>query len=321
MPSYILSCDWGTTSFRLRLVETATGTIHHEITSSKGVGQLFHHWKDNQPEKDRTTYFQEFLQSQINFLKTQVSVQVDAIPIVISGMASSSIGMRELPYANLPFGLRGENVVSEKIAPTESFNHSITLISGLCSDSDVMRGEEVQMVGLDQSLKTEKAVCILPGTHSKHIYVENGQITDFRTYMTGELFQLMSQQSILRDSVSKVESEWNDGHFQAFKEGVIAGKNNPILQQLFTIRVAQLFQQRTNEENGLFLSGLLIGSELGRLSQNNETKTYLFSGGSTFLYYKSAQEILEINAIIIPAEETELLAVKGQLEVLKLLEL
>ena len=79
------------------------------------------------------------------------------------------------------------------------------MISGVRNHHDVMRGEETQIIGLkaidDNAYTTEEHTCIFPGTHSKHIKIANGEVVDFQTYMTGELFHVMTHHSILKDSV------------------------------------------------------------------------------------------------------------------------
>lgn len=68
-----------------------------------------------------------------------------------------------------------------------------------------MRSEEVQLIGAVEGQKDSAAETgyIFPGTHFKHIYVQRKQVTDFKTYMTGEYFELLSQKNILRESVEK----------------------------------------------------------------------------------------------------------------------
>src|SRR3546814_14199624 len=84
-------------------------------------------------------------------------------------MASSSLGIEELPYATLPFSLSGNGAVTRKFEASADFPHEILLISGLRSEQDVMRGEETQLLGLAAQgmLPADNAICLFPGTHSK----------------------------------------------------------------------------------------------------------------------------------------------------------
>ena len=102
MMNKILSCDWGTTSFRLRLIDVDNVKVLHEIKSVDGVNALHNEWlATKKSEKERLNFYRNFIQSQIN----KMNVDVNDALVIISGMASSTIGMKELPYAKLPFKL------------------------------------------------------------------------------------------------------------------------------------------------------------------------------------------------------------------------
>jgi len=173
-------------------------------------------------------------------------------------MASSSIGWKELPYAKLPFSLDGRDAVWEKI------DDRVYLISGLRSATDVLRGEETETLGLTASLGREmpfEAVFILPGTHSKHLDVNPGGIASFRTFMTGELFDVIGRQSVLRHSTDP-SAPFDRA---AFLEGVEESQRRPLTSALFRVRTRQVLDRKDAPSNTSFLSGLLIGAELGSL--------------------------------------------------------
>jgi 2-dehydro-3-deoxygalactonokinase len=182
-------------------------------------------------------------------------------PIVISGMASSSIGLKELEYGAIPLKIQPQNLYIEQILAS-SIPNPILLISGLRSDNDVMRGEEVQFLGLHSLIKSQKVfVFIFPGTHSKHIFCDHILMTDFKTYMTGELFEVISKNTILSNSIAP--GEFSDNTKIAFEKGVRKAKaSDAITTALFSIRTNTLFNKQTKTENFYFLSGLLIGEEL-----------------------------------------------------------
>src|SRR5205085_11075608 len=120
------------------------------------------------------------------------------------GMASSSIGMKELPYADLPFLLDGHSAYSEWINGGPVIANPILLISGVQHAGDVMRGEETQLTGVSSMTDAPDGdmLYIFPGTHSKHITVINNRITYFSTFMTGEVFDLLVKHSILSQAVT-----------------------------------------------------------------------------------------------------------------------
>ena len=241
------SCDWGTSTFRLRL---PPGVRPREIRNQSGVASLANRGGD------RAQGFRDTL----NQARSALSIPTE-MPILISGMASSSLGWKELPYAELPFALDGSDAIW-----TDLGEH-LYLISGARGATDMMRGEETQALGvaalLGKTLPPE-AILILPGTHSKHLTLRNAQITEIRTFMTGELFDLLMRQSVLRHSTTP------DATFDAtsFQDGVTATRTHSLIAKLFRVRTRQVLDHHDAESNTSFLSGLLIGTELAELAEN-----------------------------------------------------
>ena len=121
-----------------------------------------------------------------------------------------------------------------------------------------MRGEESLLLGCDVPDNGEK-IFIFPGTHSKHVFVKNKSGVSFKTYMTGEIFSLLAEKSILRHAVKKGTDE------KSFSEGFQAGLEGNLLHQVFMVRTRQLLQHANPVSGYQFLSGLLIGAELAQL--------------------------------------------------------
>ena len=127
---YLISCDWGTTSFRLYLVRATDGVVLHHIDNGMGVKALHANWaKSGKPS--RLDFFLEYLDFRIYLLEKKAQLSLDGLPVFISGMASSSIGMQELPYATLPFSLSGRDLMYEQIKTSSSRRAAIYLWSGL----------------------------------------------------------------------------------------------------------------------------------------------------------------------------------------------
>src|SRR5690606_12840552 len=196
------------------------------------------------------------LHRHLEALQQQVDFPIDHIPLVISGMASSSIGIREIPYASLPFSTEGNDISAEHIAATPALPHDIYLISGVKSDDDVIRGEEIEVIGLSflEALThgngTADSIVVLPGTHSKHILIKGKQIVSFKTFMTGEFFALLTENSILKDSVIAVDSGALSlpANGKAFSAGVQTAVSNDLLHASFLARTNHLFGKFTKEE-------------------------------------------------------------------------
>jgi 2-dehydro-3-deoxygalactonokinase len=321
MHPYFISCDWGTSAFRLRLVETASCQVLHQVTDGQGIAATYQafikHTAGKQPSpEERLAYYKQFISNQLQILGRQLSFPLHGTPVLISGMASSSIGMYELPYASLPFALAGTDTVVQTIAAQADFPHDILLISGLKSTQDVMRGEETQIIGLAAKQELNEAVCVFPGTHSKHIYVTNGHITSFRTYMTGEVFQTMASHTILQASVEKSDTtEPDPGMMAAYRQGVQASVElQNILHTLFTVRTGELFKERTKQQNYFYLSGVLIGYELQELTRQPQTQVYLCSSSHLLIFYQAAAEVLQLtaNLTLISGDLIDQSAIAGQ---------
>ena len=256
------SCDWGTSSFRLRLIKASTLEILAEVKNEMGIAAVFQTWQnERKEEKERLFFYQDFLQTNIEQLQRQVGYQVSGVPLILSGMASSSIGMKELPYKELPFSIDGSDLLVYTTAATQDIPDTV-IVSGVRSETDVMRGEEIQLVGCSPDAATSSQLFILPGTHSKHILVEQDKVIDFKTYMTGELFQLLSTKSILAASLEAGSLFQDKNNKQGFETGVKHGLQLNPLHALFWVRTNQLFGTCSKEENYHYLSGLLIGAEL-----------------------------------------------------------
>jgi len=233
------------------------------VKSNQGIASTFDAWKEN-GAINRITFFRHILNKQVKRLAILVKKKLDNIPIILSGMASSSIGMEEVAYAKLPFSLNQPTLSLKHFSNNNIFANELFLYGGLRTDNDVMRGEEVQLLGISHLIHTQKCVCILPGTHSKHIWIENQKVVNFQTFMTGEIFQLLSAHSILKESVSP--SNTFDKHHQVyFKNGILKAQSGNFLNGLFCIRTNALLKGISEIDNYYYLSGLLIGQELRTL--------------------------------------------------------
>lgn len=202
---------------------------------------------------------------------------------VISGMASSSIGLRTLDYGKLPISLLTGEI------PYDQLDQHTYLLSGLATAEDVMRGEETQIFGTaGMSSFAGNTLAILPGTHSKHAWLEDGTLTDFKTFMSGELFSLLGTHSILSHSL---DTQGNiNAQSKAFLKG-LERSAGAFLHELFAIRARHVLQNSPDKENGAFLSGLLIGSELRAIPRIPGLVCLIADGTLEGLYKKALQTL------------------------------
>lgn len=183
------------------------------------------------------------------------------VPVVLSGMIGSRQGWLETPYLACPAAV--DDIAGALVPLTLSRGRLIHLAPGLSTRAadgipDVMRGEEVQILGAVDLIGTGSATVCLPGTHSKWARVEDRRVTRFSTHMTGEVFDVLRRHSILGRGIE--HAAWDDA---AFLEGVArSGARGGLLHHLFGVRAAGLFGDLAPETAGAFLSGLVIGHEI-----------------------------------------------------------
>jgi len=316
-----LSCDWGTTSFRIRLSDIQTGEVLAEETSAEGIAQTFDRWQQaGGQEEERAAFYLDVVNRHIKTLEEKVNRSLKGTKLVISGMASASIGVIELPYSEAPLLVDGSGLKTAIVEATESFEHDVLIISGVKTADDVMRGEETQLIGCIEPGQTVKnELYIFPGTHAKHITVIDDKVIGIKTYMTGELFALLSQNSILKNNVEP------GGEFEnkSFTKGVNDAVSANFLNSIFKVRTNQLFNIYSKIENYSYLSGLLIGVELKDIAASGADAINLVCSGDLSRYYSIALfELLKRagvkNIKTLSAGEADLSSVKGQLKIGKL---
>jgi 2-dehydro-3-deoxygalactonokinase len=307
---YFFSCDWGTSSFRLRLIQAKDLAILAETKSSRGISETYKLWQQKGGTVlSRADFYASIVKNEIKLLQQNLNRVTDSIPVLFSGMASSTIGMVDLSYKKMPFNLDGSDLKTEFMADTTGANPFV-IISGAMTDCDVMRGEETKVVGCYALLdnKDQEQLLILPGTHPKHIVVKNNQAVSFKTYMTGEFFNLLSVNSILAASVEEGGDFGDPQNQERFREGVRASRHSNLLHASFMVRTNQVLKNIPSQQNLHYLSGLLIGAELGGIKP--DVPIYLVGGVVHASLYKLACD--ELGLTINKEIDADLALIKGQ---------
>lgn len=187
------------------------------------------------------------------------------LEVFVCGMAGSRSGLAEVPYLRAPATLEAwrRGGLQVRVEDLEARIAPGIQADNLCGVPDVMRGEETQIFGalaLERQLAAGRHLIVLPGTHSKWVRVRDGAVTRVQTYFTGELFDLLCRySSLLRVGVDPTTE---DG---SFEEGLRAVARSGLAASLFQTRTAQLIEARTAGWAKAFLSGLLIGAEVGSM--------------------------------------------------------
>jgi 2-dehydro-3-deoxygalactonokinase len=230
----VLGVDWGTTNRRVFRIEGSTvTTTERDPLGVTGIA--------------RNGYPAEV---------AAIRARFGDLPMLLAGMVGSNIGWRSVPYVAAPLGMAalagGLSWIDERTAIVPGV--SIATVGR----ADVMRGEEVQVLGaVAAGLVPPDALVCQPGTHCKWVTLAGGEILDFTTAMTGELFALLRAHGLLSP---QLDAEVTAG--SAFREGVDAGKARDLAASLFGIRAAKLLGRRDDADAASYLSGLLIGSDV-----------------------------------------------------------
>jgi 2-dehydro-3-deoxygalactonokinase len=252
--SRLIALDWGTSVLRAYLLG-AHGEILEMRTQPWGIMRT--------PNRDFAQAF--------HAMTHDWRQRVPHLPAIASGMIGSAQGWREVPYKTCPAGLHD---LVEGLQPLGEASVRLHIVPGVTLSGalpDVMRGEETQVVGaLDRvpDLRTD-ACLVLPGTHSKWVIVRHGRIETFTTYMTGELFAVLRDHSVLGRPAIAAGVQWdadNPGAIStAFNRGVVAARehaNIGLPALMFSARTLMLTGQLCPLDSLIYLSGLLIGEEL-----------------------------------------------------------
>jgi 2-dehydro-3-deoxygalactonokinase len=242
-PYSCIAVDWGTTNRRAWALG-AGGTIMAERSDSEGLLAV----------QDR-----RFADSLSSFLGDWLGAGRQ-VPVVIAGMAGSRLGWVEAPYVAAPAALSelaAQLVMAGRIAESDCW-----IVPGMSLDGaaqpEVMRGEECQILGALLTRQQQGGVFLLPGTHSKWAQVSDQRLTDFRTYITGELFNLLRQSGTLAQLMMG-DTEDAD----AFTRGVRAtGEGAELLNRVFSARSLALFGRLDGRSLASYLSGMLVGTEM-----------------------------------------------------------
>jgi 2-dehydro-3-deoxygalactonokinase len=179
------------------------------------------------------------------------------VPVVACGMVGAKQGWIEAPYAAIPATPLARPV------PVKTISDAICvhIIPGLKqpTPADVMRGEETQIAGFLAMNPGWDGVICMPGTHSKWALVSAGEVVSFQTFMTGELFATLSQNTVLRHSIAS--AGWDEEAFIDAVEDAIS-KPERIAARLFSLRAEDLLNGLSKSTARARLSGMLIGAEL-----------------------------------------------------------
>lgn len=237
-----IAVDWGTSTLRAWAM-AQDGSVLASAHSTQGMGSLSR---------------SEFEPALIRVIQNWLS-DAACIPVLCCGMVGARQGWQEAPYRPVPTLAVLQTHLTQVSAVDPRID--VKIVPGLSQarQPDVMRGEETQIAGFLLNQPEFDGVLCLPGTHSKWVRISAGEIVSFTTFLTGELFELLSCQSVLRHGLER--GGWDDASFDL---GVESALSNPsrVFAKLFSIRAESLIAELSPAAANAKLSGLLIGHEI-----------------------------------------------------------
>lgn len=282
-----IAADWGTTNLRLWAMDNNNAVVD-EISSADGMSST------------TSGHFERLLTT----LAAAWLTPDRCTPVYACGMVGARQGWIEAPYARVPCAPAA--VGRLVMAPTGDPRISVAIAGGVSQDSppDVMRGEETQIAGFLRQEPSFSGVIGLPGTHCKWVQVAGGKITGFRSWMTGELFSLLADKSVLRHSVAADTLD-----VEAFKVhvGRAVAQAQP-MADLFSVRARDLLEDRTKGDCRAHLSAILVAAEVRSvLDQLGSSDVVLLGAREISSLYLIALQAAGIKARRIAAERMTLL--------------
>lgn len=292
-----IAADWGTSRLRVWAMSDA-GHVLGANASDAGMGTL-----------RREVYEAALLALIGDWLVPDRTTRV-----VACGMLGARQGWVEAPYLAVPSAPHAPGRHIQ--APTDDARLEVLILPGIqqAAPPDVMRGEETQLAGfLMQRPAFDGTVC-LPGTHTKWARVRDGRIESFRTFMTGELFTLLAERSVLRHSVGP---GWDDAAFAAAIERAVTSPA-ALTSELFALRAGALLAGLAPAAARAGLSGLLIGAELAGLGIGQRAQDLAIIGESQLAgRYAAAIRQLGREVEVIDADRATIAGLVAAHEILR----
>lgn len=286
----LAAVDWGTSSFRLWLLDT-NGAILAERRGSEGMLVA------------GTEGFSAILERYL----ADVGAPKD-LRVIVCGMAGARQGWLEAPYVAVPANL--DAILAGAVSVPGS-SREVRILPGLAQTDadapDVMRGEETQLAGILPLFSQGRHLVCMPGTHSKWVETRDGVVGAFHTWLTGELFALLATQSILRHSLGGTVAATAPDNPVFLNTCIRAlGDGGDISPGLFRIRAATLLHDLQPVDAAATLSGLLIGAEVAsarRVFEKSAEEIILVASGSLGLLYVTALKLAGCPVIQADAEQ------------------
>lgn len=287
---YYISIDGGTTNTRVHLVcgEKVLASEKISIGAKDCIG-------GSEPLK-------QTIIEKIENICLQNSIKTEEIEAVIaSGMITCEYGLFTLPHISAPAGLSELHsgiVKAEKILGELDcyFIPGVKMLGSDALSTDMMRGEEAEIMGI-YTPALSGAAFVLPGSHSKHIYINEGRISNFKTMLTGEMISALAGGTILKGTVRLDFKEFDT---PALLSGYDAAEILGLNDALFKVRIMKNLFDKTELECYSFFLGAVMHSEVNSLKNSGAKKAVIGGKGqlresfATILRNRSSIEVITL---------------------------
>jgi 2-dehydro-3-deoxygalactonokinase len=281
----LLAIDWGTSSARAYALDAA-GKVLRQRSAALGVQRI----TDGR--------FAEALD------ELRGDSMQEPVPLIASGMIGSRQGWVEAPYCRCPAGF--DAIAASLTAVPGTLLRVVPglLCVGTDGMPDVIRGEETQVFGALSASATERQIIVLPGTHSKWVIAGPAGIETFSTFMTGELYAVLRQHSIL----GRLATEGRDD--EALDRGVRHSLRGDaaLTHDLFSARTLALTEALAPSGVADYLSGLLLGAEIATarhwIARNGlgHAPVMLLGDAALSTRYRRALALAGIESVLGPSD-------------------
>jgi 2-dehydro-3-deoxygalactonokinase len=287
-----VAVDWGST--RLRAYRVEAGGVADRLASGQGIAAT--------PRAELAAALVAAL------APWRAWIERDVVPVRMAGMIGSQAGLADAGYQRLPIFLdelaatSAEVEVATPLATRVGIRPGLALVDG--DARDVMRGEEVQLLGASRLAPAD--LYVFPGTHSKWVPIERvggrARVRTFSTMMTGELFAWLVEGSLVGRGLP-ASPAWSD---ESFARGVARARGDvdvDIIEEMFRVRARWLLGDVAPADAPSFLSGLLLGHELAAMTRRHGAGPLVLVGAETLCArYAAAARQLGVATTVVGDE-------------------
>ncbi len=274
MQAQLIALDWGTSSLRAYKLGPA-GVVLEQRSLSSGIMHLPTEPRDIAGVSCSDGFELAFDAACGDWLDAQPN-----LPVIACGMVGSAQGWSEAAYRSTPVDVASLGQALHRVRSLRGVEvHIVPGVIERAGLPNVMRGEETQVLGVMQGLDA-KVLIGLPGSHSKWVEVVDGRITHFDTFMTGEVFAVLSKHSILGRTQAVSEQFQADAFDRGVHVALSTDGQRGVLSTLFSARTLGLTAELSAAQQPDYLSGLLIGHELSGLPDRAKHQPIILVGAA-----------------------------------------